>query len=180
VDVWNQASTSAAEPDEPRAWRRRSKAETRRRIVGQPRRGGLSGFVLVCSVEKADRLTACPTRSRTSERDPKWRKPIHTRKVQYTPRRRKKFKVTFVREARRLRWIRDVPVSREGLPGSILDIATGFIWGSTTPARRMRVLHVPRDRARGPGVCNDRRRRSISSTMRRVTVKSRLGCQCGA
>ncbi len=49
--------------------------------------------------------------------------------VKYTPA-TKKFKVTFVREGKTVEVDPEkVPYAREGLPGSILDIATGFHMG---------------------------------------------------
>ena len=49
--------------------------------------------------------------------------------IKYTPA-TKKFKVTFVREGKTVEVDpENVPYAREGLPGSILDIATGFHMG---------------------------------------------------
>src|SRR5580704_19555432 len=101
--------------------------------------------------------------------------------AKYTPA-TKKFKVTFAREGKTVEVDpENVPYAREGLPGSILDIATGF--------------HVPLDHACG-GVnacstchvivhqglesCNEATEAEYDELDEEpgVTPKSRLGCQC--
>ena len=69
--------------------------------------------------------------------------------AKYTPA-TQKFKVTFMPEGKTVEVDpAKFPYGHDGLPGSILDIATGTPHGSRPRMRRrVRLLHVPRDRAR--------------------------------
>ncbi len=101
--------------------------------------------------------------------------------AKYTPA-TKKFKVTFLREGKTVEVDPEkFPYGHDGLPGSLLDIATGLPHGSRPRLRRsLRLLDLPRDRARGAGIVQ----RSHDAELDQLdeapglTAKSRLGCQC--
>ena len=102
-------------------------------------------------------------------------------KPKYTPA-NKKFKVTFVREGKTVEVDpENVPYAREGLPGSILDIATGFRMGLDHACGGVcacSTCHVIVHE--GLESCNEATDDELDQLDEAagVTAKSRLGCQC--
>ena len=102
-------------------------------------------------------------------------------KTQYTPA-TKKFKVTFVREGKTVEVDPEkVPYAREGLPGSILDIATGFHMGLDHACGGVcacSTCHVIVHE--GLESCNEPTDAELDQLddAPGLEMKSRLGCQC--
>src|SRR5438445_12864417 len=102
--------------------------------------------------------------------------------VKYTPA-TKKFKVKVVREGETVEVDPErVPYAREGLPGSILDIATGFhmgldhAWGGVCACSTCHVIVHE-----GLESCNEPLNAELEQLdeAQGLTGKSRLGCHCG-
>src|ERR1700724_1197620 len=101
--------------------------------------------------------------------------------VKYTPA-TKKFKVTFVREGKTVDVDPEkVPYAREGLPGSILDIATGFHMGldhSCGGVCACSTCHViVREGLESCSAATDDELDMVEEA-RGLTTESRLACQC--
>jgi 2Fe-2S ferredoxin len=94
----------------------------------------------------------------------------------------KKFKVTFLREGKTFEVDpAKVPYAREGLPGSILDIATGFHMGldhACGGVNACSTCHVIVHE--GLESCNEATDAELDQLEEApgLTPKSRLGCQC--
>ena len=101
--------------------------------------------------------------------------------AKYTPATRK-FKVTFVREGKTVEVDPErIPYAREGLPGSILDIATGFHLGLDHACGGVCAcstchVHV----LEGLKSCNETSEQEDDELEEAYDLKpiSRLGCQC--
>jgi len=101
--------------------------------------------------------------------------------VKYTPA-TKKFKVTFSREGKTVEVDPErVPYAREGLPGSILDIATGFHMGLDHACGGVCACSTCHVIVReGLETCNEPTDAELDQLddAPGLEVKSRLGCQC--
>jgi 2Fe-2S ferredoxin len=131
---------------------------------------------------KTAQAEACATQDRAVEKENKMGgSNPYIEQVKFTPA-TKKFKVKFVREGETVEVDPErVPYAREGLPGSILDIATGFHMGLDHACGGVcacSTCHVIVHE--GLESCSEPTDAELDQLDEApgLTAKSRLGCQC--